>query len=64
MEEYYMAKIWNVISFKKNQNLTNKQQQDKIIEILETMKSDIETSAKKRFKQEVIDIIGNSLNAL
>ena len=64
MEEFYMIKIWQIIALKENQTLTVKEQQDKIIEILNTMKNDVETSTKRRFKKEVINVVADSLNAL
>jgi hypothetical protein len=64
MEEYYMIKIWQVIGLKENQNLTVKEQQDKITNILSDMKKDAETSAKRALKKEFIKTVSISLNAL
>ena len=64
MEEFYMIKIWEVIASKENQNLTPKEQQDKILEILSIMKNGVEKSAKRTFKKEFIKVLGDSLKAL
>ena len=59
-----MIKIWQVIGLKENQNLTVKEQQDKITNILSDMKKDAETSAKRALKKEFIKTVSISLNAL
>ncbi len=59
-----MSMIWKVFGLKENQNLTVKEQQDKIIEILSLMKKDVEAFTKIEFKKQCVKTVENSLNAL
>lgn len=64
MEQHYMSMIWKVIGSKENQNLTTKEQQDKIIEILSLMKEDVKSFTKVEFKKQCIKVVQDSLNEL
>jgi hypothetical protein len=64
MEQHYMSMIWKVIGAKENQNLTVKEQQDKIVEILSLMKKDVQDFTKNDFKKQCVKAIEVSLNAL
>ena len=55
-----MAKIWHAI----NEKLTEKQKQEKIEQILSEMKTFVQDSTKREFKNQVIKSIGNTLNEL
>ena len=62
MEEQYMLLIWNVFSLKVNENLTNKEKQDKIIKILSSMKEEAKDSARVLFKRECLKEIQTTLD--
>jgi hypothetical protein len=64
MEQHYMLMIWKVIGAKENQNLTVKEQQDKIVEILSLMKKDVQDFTKNDFKKQCVKAVEASLNAL
>lgn len=64
MEQHYMLMIWKVIGAKENQNLTVKEQQDKIVEILSSMKKDVQDFTKDEFKKQCVKAIESSLNTL
>ena len=64
MEDFYMSKIWDVFALKANEDLTNKEKQDKIKDILSLMKKDVQDFTKVDFKKQCIDTITISLNNL
>lgn len=59
-----MIMIWDVIGSIENQNLTVKEQQDKIVNILSEMKKDVHSFTKTEFKKQCVMAVQNSLNAL
>ena len=56
-----MGKIWHAVE---NQNLTAKEKQEKIEQILAEMAIAVQKSTKFEFKTQVIKSIGNTLNEL
>jgi len=64
MEEHYMIKIWEIFSLKQNENLSNKEQQNKIVEILSQMKEDVKTFTKSDLKKQVIKNVSEAINNL
>ena len=64
MEQHYMSMIWQVFGLKENQNLTTKEQQDKIVEILSLMKKDVQDFTKSEFKKQCVKAVESALNGL
>lgn len=64
MEQHYMAMIWQIFGRKENQNLTVKEQQDKIVEILSSMKKDVQDFTRSEFKKQCVKIVESALNGL
>lgn len=64
MEQHYMSMIWQVFALKENQNLTNKEKQDKIVEILSLMKKDVQDFTKSEFKKQCAKAVESALNGL
>ena len=60
MEKHFMGLIWHAM----HANLTAKEQQEKIEQILSEMKTFVQDSTKREFKNQVIKSIGNTLNEL
>ena len=58
-----MSMIWQVFGLKENQNLTTKEQQDKIVEILSLMKKDVQDFTKSEFKKKCVKVVEAALNA-
>jgi hypothetical protein len=61
MEQHYMSLIWDAISLKENENLTVKQQQDKIVTILSKFKKEVEEYTKHNLKKQCIKAIEKTL---
>jgi len=59
-----MSMIWHTLGAKENQDLTVKEKQDKIEEILSLMKKDVQDFTKSQFKKQCIKAVEGSLNAL
>ena len=55
-----MGLIWHAM----HANLTAKEQQEKIEQILSEMKTFVQDSTKREFKNQVIKSIGSTLNEL
>lgn len=64
MEQHYMIMIWNVIGSKENQNLTVKEQQDKIIDVLSEMKKHVQSFTKTEYKKQFVKAVEESLKNL
>jgi len=64
MEEHYMIKIWEIFALKTNENLSPKEQQNKIVEILSQMKEDIKTFTKSDLKKQVIKNVSEAISNL
>lgn len=64
MEQHYMSLIWEVIALKENEQLTTAEKQAKIVEILSTMKNDVEGLKRYQFKRECLKVVEEALFAL
>lgn len=64
MEQHYMTMIWHVVGAKENEALTNSQKQDKIVEILSSMKKEAFEIQKQSLKKQCIKAATDSINAL
>lgn len=62
MENEYMLKIWGVIGTKENQNLTVKEQQDKIVDMPFFMEKDTQAHIISEFKKQCLKAIELALS--
>ena len=56
--------IWHVVGAKENEALTNSQKQDKIVEILSSMKKEAFEIQKQSLKKQCIKAATDSINAV
>lgn len=61
MEQHYMSLIWEVIALKENEQLTTAEKQAKIVEILSTMKKDVEGLTRYQFKRQCLKVVEEAL---
>lgn len=62
MEEEYMLQIYNVFALKTNQDLTVKEQQNKIVEILRKMRKETEDWQKIKLNNHIQEAVKRGID--